>query len=239
MGVGGGAVKLTMPAPTVGVPGTKVFEIVYGSHAHGTATPTSDIDVRGVYLLPDNDFLGIGRPKTTWENKVADVVFWELGHFCSLLLKGNPNIVGMLFAPDDCTIITTPQFAGLRQLRSSFLSQSMVNAYMGWVHRELADIGKLKNGHAKRLSHIPRLIWEIESVLRDGLLTVRPDGRKVDTIVAIKTGAMDYDDAVNYCGNLLLELEDMFDHTEPLPEPPVEETNDWLLETRRLYGGRR
>lgn len=224
---------------TEGVPGTKIFEVIYGSWAHGTNTPTSDIDVRGVFLLPDNDFLGIGRPKTTWENKPEDRVFWELGHFVNLLIKGNPNIVGMLFVEGDCVLKNSGAISGLPQMRRAFLSQSLRSAYMGWIHRESADIAKLHKGHAKRLSHIPRLAWELMSVYETGMLVVRPPIAKRDVIKLIKTGDMDYDEAMGYVGALILDLEKLDDEIGPsLPPAPHEEANEWLLETRKYYGGR-
>jgi len=171
--------------PTVGLPGDVLYEVIYGSHAHGTATPTSDIDVRGVYMLPSDDFLGIGRPKTTWENKAEDRVFWELGHFVQLLLKGNPNLVGLLYAPDDCVLYTTLIANDLRLMRDCFLSQTFRKAYMGWIAREAKDLAAMHKGHAKRLSHLPRLIWELESVYRTGTMVVRPDLGKRGFIVDI------------------------------------------------------
>lgn len=215
-------------------PGTLVFRALYGSFAHGTNTPTSDEDWRGVFLLPSNDFLGLGFPKTTYEAP-PDQVFWELGHFCRLLLKGNPNIVGMLFAPADCIDLQTPVVDPLTMYRERFLSTSLAAAYMGWVKRELHDIAKLHKGHAKRLSHIPRLLWEIESVVTEGTLVVRPGGAKQEAILAIKTGAMDYERAEAWVGGLLLDIEEVVArHT--FPDPPTEWVQDYLLATRETYG---
>lgn len=221
-------------SPVRDVPGYPIYEIVYGSHAHGTATPTSDVDRRGVFLLPSDDFLGLGFPKTTWERKADDIVFWELGHFCRLLLKGNPNIVGMLYAPEDCRITEHAIGDQLIGLRSLFLSSALQSAYMGWITRELHDIGKLHKGHAKRLSHVPRLMWELESAL-EGHLVVRPSDERIATIVAIKTGTMDYDEAVRLCGSMLLDIERKNGQVR-LPAPPSDAINSWLLLTREMYG---
>jgi len=81
-----------MKAPNLAPPGDTDYLVLYGSHAHGTATATSDEDWRGVYRLPNDAFLGLDTPPRTW-TAAPDVVMWELGHFCQLLLGGNPNIV--------------------------------------------------------------------------------------------------------------------------------------------------
>jgi hypothetical protein len=215
-------------------PGTLVFRALDGSFAHGTNTPTSDEDWRGVFMLPNNDFLGLGFPKTTYEAP-PDQVFWELGHFCRLLLKGNPNIVGMLFAPADCIDFMARPIDPLTANAERFLSSAMAAAYMGWIKRELHDIGKLHKGHAKRLSHIPRLLWEIESVVKEGTLVVRPGGAKQEAILAIKTGAMDYEKAEAFVGGLLLDIEEAVErHT--FPDPPTVWTSEYLLQTRETYG---
>jgi hypothetical protein len=222
-------------APDAVPPGPITFSVVYGSHAHGTATPTSDVDLRGVYILPNDDFLGLGRPKTTWERKSDDIVFWELGHFVQLLCKGNPNIVGMLFAPLDCVVVLGTLGYELTGMRQAFLTQGFRSAYMGWIHRETRDIEKFHN--AKRLSHIPRLIWELESVYTIGNMVVRPDETKRQSIIDIKTGEMDYDEAVGWIGNMILDLEELDAEVGPsLPDEPYEEMNTWLLEARRRFG---
>lgn len=221
------------------VPGVTQYQIVYGSHAHGTNTATSDVDTRGVFLLPNSAFLGLDRAQTTWENKTTDTVFWELGHFIQLLCKGNPNIVGMLYVPNDSVGIRSTIIANLLDMRDMFLTQEFRQAYMGWIHRESRDIGNLHKGHAKRLSHIPRLIWELESVYRYHTMVVRPTADKRAIVKAIKTGEMDYDEAMAYVGNLIIELEALDTlEGERLPMTDRKRANQWLLDMRAQYGGR-
>lgn len=227
---------MTIPLPpdTI-VPGQGIFRVLYGSWAHGTNTPTSDTDWRGVFLLPNDDFLGLDVPRTTFEVKATDEVYWELGHFCRLLLKGNPNIVGMLFAPDDVISDVHPAFLPLLDHRGRFLHSVTVQAYLGWIHRELRDIAKLHKGNAKRLSHIPRLIWEIEGVVRERTLVVRPSQDRRDYITAIKMGERDYQEAVAEVGSMLLDLDDLV-NGETFPDPPRDWLQKYLLDTREAYG---
>lgn len=220
-------------------PGTTLYEVVYGSWAHGTNTPSSDVDWRGVYLLPSAEFLGLGRAETTWERKADDRVAWELAHFCRLLLKGNPNIVGMLFAPDDCVLVRHEVMDELIDLRRAFVSSALRSAYMGWIMREAADLAKMKRPPAKRLSHLPRLIWELESALTTGELVVRPNEERREYIRAIKTGAVDLDEALADVGVMILGLEDLDRRSSILPYPPAEAVNSWLLSVRRRLGGPR
>lgn len=213
-----------------------MFRAIYGSFAHGTSTPTSDEDWRGVFLLPNEAFLGLDRAITTYEAP-PDQVFWELGHFCRLLLKGNPNIVGMLWAPDDCVdTLVAEIFAPLVAKRGLFLHRGTVASYLGWAHAELRSIGKLYKGNAKRLSHVPRLLWELQSMVQTGDLVVRPDADKVATILGIKTGATPYTEAVAIVGNLLLDVEAEIDRHGAFPHPPTDWTRTYLLESRAIFG---
>lgn len=223
-------------------PGLELFRVLYGSHAHGTNTPASDEDWRGVYLLPTRDLVGLGRPATTWEGKrddgLEDEVYWELAHFCNLLLKGNPNIVGMLYAPDDVVKNVHPAFSPICENRHLMLHRGTMQAYMGWVEREIRDLRQIppEIPRFKRLSHVPRLIWEIASVIDTGELKVRPDGWQRNKIMAIKTGQIPWAEALDWAETYARELRDAIG-SHPWPEPPREWLEDYLLNAREDYGG--
>lgn len=215
-----------------------IFRVLYGSHAHGTATHTSDEDWRGVFQLPSETFLGLEAPKTTHEDK-PDQVFWELGHFCRLLLKGNPNIVGMLFAPDDVIETVHPAFLPLLDERHRFLHEGTMRAYMGWVWRELRDLQKLppEAFRFKRLSHVPRLLYEIQSIIKSGGtdMLVRPEVPELNFIMAVKCGDIPWSEAMFRSTNLARMISDEVDSFE-WAKPPREWLQTYLLDTREAYG---
>jgi hypothetical protein len=145
------------------------------------------------------------------------------------------NSADSFVAPLDCVVVLGTLGYELTGMRQAFLTQGFRSAYMGWIHRETRDIEKFHN--AKRLSHIPRLIWELESVYTIGNMVVRPDETKRQSIIDIKTGEMDYDEAVGWIGNMILDLEELDAEVGPsLPDEPYEEMNTWLLEARRRFG---
>lgn len=230
--------------PTPETPGPVVFEVLSGSHAYGTSGPDSDHDWRGVYLLPNRAFLGLDRVESTWEHKKSEQVFWELGHFCRLLLKGNPNIVSMLATHDDDVIVLERPFHGLRELQPLLVSQALRRAYFGWVTKELAHLASQEHGpdgatrgNFKRLSHVPRLIWEFEEALKNGVVPVRLREDHVEVVRSIKFGLLPYEEARGLVGSMLLEMESLDARLGPgLPEPPVEAVRDWLIETRERFG---
>jgi hypothetical protein len=78
-----------------------LLKCISGSNAYGLALPHSDIDLKGVFISPLNEYYGL-----TYTEQVAnpsnDEVYYELGRFFDLLLKNNPNILELLASPADC-----------------------------------------------------------------------------------------------------------------------------------------
>lgn len=233
-------------APVALTPGPVVFEVLSGSHAYGTAGPASDKDWRGVFLLPNHVFLGLDRAELTWEHKPSEQVFWELGHFCRLLLKGNPNIVSMLSTPEDCVLVEEPPFAGLRDMAPRLVTQSLRTAYMGWVFDEMRRVQKLEHGpegrargNGKRLSHVARLVYEFRHALSDGLLPVRLEGDELEFVLDVKfsrTGRS-YQEDYDAIAQMTLDLEAYDERLGPaLPAAPIEEMRSWLVTARETFG---
>ena len=83
--------------------GWLVFEAIVGSRAYGLNTPTSDTDIRGVFILPKHLFYGLEYTGQV-NNETNDIVYYELKRFMELLSKNNPNIIEMLSIPDNCVL---------------------------------------------------------------------------------------------------------------------------------------
>ena len=72
-----------------------LLECRSGSHAYGLATPASDEDFRGVFLLPYDRFLGLEYlPQLA--DATNDRSCYELGRFVELLAKANPTALELL-----------------------------------------------------------------------------------------------------------------------------------------------
>lgn len=83
--------------------GWLVLETIMGSKAYGLDTPTSDTDIRGVYILPKALFYSLDyAPQVS--NETNDIVYYELRRFIELLSKNNPNIIEMLNVPESCVL---------------------------------------------------------------------------------------------------------------------------------------
>ena len=72
--------------------GSIIFECISGSRAYGLDTPASDTDIRGVYILPQDQFYSLNYIEQI-SNETNDIVYYELRKFIELLSKNNPNIL--------------------------------------------------------------------------------------------------------------------------------------------------
>ena len=84
-----------------------IFECISGSKAYGLDTPSSDTDIKGVFLLPKKDFYGLEYTAQV-SNPTNDIVYYELGRYMELLSLNNPNILELLNTPESSIIYKHP-----------------------------------------------------------------------------------------------------------------------------------
>lgn len=87
--------------------GLIILECISGSKAYGLDTPTSDTDLKGVFVLPKKDYYGLNYIQQV-NNETNDEVFYELGRFMELLSLNNPNILELLNTPENAIIYKHP-----------------------------------------------------------------------------------------------------------------------------------
>ncbi|MBG8553962.1 nucleotidyltransferase domain-containing protein [Hymenobacter guriensis] len=126
--------------------GLILFEAISGSRAYGTDLPTSDTDLKGVFILPETEFYGLDYvPQVA--NDTNDEVFYELRRFVELLLKSNPTVLELLGTPEDCVVYRHPLFAAFRA--EDFLSKLCRQSFAEYA---VAQIRKAR-GLNKKINH--------------------------------------------------------------------------------------
>lgn len=111
-----------------------LFECISGSRAYGTDLPTSDTDIKGVFVLPRHQFYGLDYVEQVSSEK-NDEVYYELRRFAELLYKNNPNILEMLNSPDDCVLFRHPLFEAFGA--EMFLSRQCRDTFAGYAFSQI------------------------------------------------------------------------------------------------------
>jgi uncharacterized protein len=88
-------------------PSHLILKCISGSQAYGLALPHSDTDIKGVFVLPKQEFLGLTYTDQV-NNDSNDIMYYEIKKFIDLLLRNNPNILELLSTPDDCILQRHP-----------------------------------------------------------------------------------------------------------------------------------
>ncbi len=114
--------------------GCIIFECISGSKAYGLDTATSDTDIRGVFILPKEQFYGMEYVEQI-NDATNDVVYYELRKFITLLSKNNPNILELLNVPEDCVLIKDPLFDRIKM--DYFLSKLCKNSFANYAYTQI------------------------------------------------------------------------------------------------------
>lgn len=123
-----------------------IFKCTAGSHAYGTNTENSDLDIRGIAIPPREYFTGYLHNFEQFEDKVKDITIWSLQKFMKLAADNNPNILELLFLPRRFWIVNTPcfdVFPHWREIvkhRMFFMSKKVRYTFTGYAYSQLKRI---------------------------------------------------------------------------------------------------
>ena len=124
-----------------------IFLTVAGSHAYGTNTKTSDMDIRGIFIGQPENVIGINKIEQ-FENKTNDVTIFELSKILNLIAEQNPNCHELLFCDKEDIIFATDEYWKIREQRFKFISSLARQKYSGYAMSQLKRV----NGHSRWLT---------------------------------------------------------------------------------------
>ena len=182
-----------------------------GSVAHGTYVETAthdDKDLMGVVIPDKFHYLGLAAfgSKSTGTKEIMegpwDVVCYELKKMFRLLIKGNPNVLALLWLPENLYLKVTEAGKMLIEGRNVFATKAVYHSFVGYARGQMhrmesgkstRDLGAKRKElvekfgfDSKNAAHLIRLVRMCIEFLTDGDLKVqRGDASE---LIDIKTG---------------------------------------------------
>lgn len=218
----------------VGLTGSHAYGLAHQGHTDprtGQVYPPSDVDTRGVFVVPTRDLLLLEKPRVLVEHKDTDATYDEVERFMQLCMRGNPERLEMLAAPKT---LVTPEGQWLVDHQRMFLSRAIVKTYGGYAKQQLYRIESKKQRTTKPVLHLIRLMITGIRILEDG--RVDPDMTAYrDKLLAIRFGEMPIEEAFAWHHELEVRFAKAAEQTA-LPEfPDVDLANEILLKIRRNH----
>ncbi len=166
-------------------PDALLFATVSGAHLYGFPSRDSDVDLRGVHLLPVAELVGLHEPEETrsrmWDRDGTemDLVTHDLRKFARLMLRRNGYVLEQLLSP--LVVHSTPAHAELAALAPGVLTRHHAHHYRGFAGTQwrlyektgelkpllytfralLTGIHLMRSGEVQ--AHLPTLLGEVDA----------------------------------------------------------------------------
>src|SRR6185437_5448872 len=111
-----------------------LLECISGSQAYNLSLPGSDVDKKGIFILPKAELYGFESPGQI-SNKTNDEVYFEIRRFLELLTKNNPNILELLSTPTNCILYRHPLLDLIKP--EDFLSKLCLDTFAGYAQTQI------------------------------------------------------------------------------------------------------
>lgn len=115
-----------------------VFATVSGAHLYGFASPDSDVDLRGAFVLPIEAMIGLSQPtetvtiEETEEGIELDFVAHDIRKFARMMLRHNGYVLEQLFSP--LVVSGGAALEELREIGRGCITRGLFRHYRGFAH---------------------------------------------------------------------------------------------------------
>jgi len=111
-----------------------IHECIVGSHLYGTNKEGSDIDIKGIYVLP-TDMILSGQYIEQISDDKQDITYYEIGRFLDLAAKANPNILDVLGS--DKVTFTTDKWKEYFPDITPYLTTKLKHTFLGYAYSQI------------------------------------------------------------------------------------------------------
>ena len=131
-----------------------------GSHAYGTNTPESDLDIRGIALNRKEEIL-TNQNFEQFVNEETDTTIYSFNKIITLLSNCNPNTIEILGLKPEHYLYLSPIGQELLDNSHLFLSKKAVHSFGGYANQQLRRLENKSNrlvGQSQNEEHIYKTI---------------------------------------------------------------------------------
>jgi uncharacterized protein len=214
-----------------------IFATISGAHLYGFASPDSDVDLRGAFMLPASAMLGLHAPEETItiEDKTTIDLDWvahDIRKFARLMTNHNGYVLEQLYSP--LVVVTTAAHDELMQLGKGCVTRPTARHYQGFARGRRKRLAE-PDPTVKHLLYAYRVLLTGIHLMQTGevianiqVLNQRFRFTEIDELVARKRAgaekmALEGSDHVRH-GDLLDRLEKQLQaayEASHLPEEPA------------------
>ncbi|MFA5298144.1 MAG: nucleotidyltransferase domain-containing protein [Lutibacter sp.] len=112
-----------------------------GSISHGTAGDViDDVDISGIFISPESHYLGLTPIDHIVRVDVAekyDFALFELRKYFRLLIANNPNVLSLLWIPENMYFTKNDWGKLLLENKKMFLSKKLYKTFGGYAYSQL------------------------------------------------------------------------------------------------------
>jgi len=223
------------------------------------ASPMSDIDLYGICMPPVQEVFphiagyipGFGKPPhmfTHWDHQTPryDFNVYSLVRFFDLASKGNPNILELMYVPEECVIYTTVFGDHIRNIREIFLSKQIIPKFTGYYFSQKEKMFKslyndllvadAKAGYnTKAAYHSMRLLLELEHLLDWGEMDLTSH---TNLLQIIRDGKVDPADLEVMLGVQYEKVKAAQETTKLQESPNLDHIRGYMVNIMQDYYGR-
>lgn len=224
-----------------------------GSVAHGTYEPNSDpqsiddIDLMGIAVPDLTHYFGLAQWGSRGTKEITedpwDIVVYEARKALNLLRKGNPNILSLLWLPEDMYVSIEPSGRLLLEHRDVFATKAVFHPFVGYARGQMMKMErKVFQGYmgekrkrlveqygydTKNAAHMIRILRMGIDFLNTGELKVDRRDIDADELLAIKHGEKTLAE-IKEQADFLFRLAQAAHDRSKLPERPDRDVIDAL-----------
>lgn len=150
-------------------PDPVLFATVSGAHLYGFPSHDSDVDLRGVHLLPTADLVGLREPDETrsrmWlrDGVEMDLVTHDLRKFVRLMLRRNGYVLEQLLSP--LVVLTSHHAHHYRGFAGTqwrlFEKTGELKPLLYTFRALLTGVHLMRSGEVQ--AHLPTLLGEVDA----------------------------------------------------------------------------